>query len=127
MMTVSAWRSREYRRVWASGAVAGLGGEIGDLALPVLALTTLAASAQEMSWVKAALYLPYLVLTLWLGVLVDRRRRRPLMIGAELASFVVTAAAPRRKVAATSIGAQPADQCEHGDGEESSCPTRTRE
>ncbi len=80
-----------------------------------------------MSWVKAALYLPYLLLTLWLGVLVDRRRRRPLMIGAELASFVVTAAAPRRKVAATSIGAQPADQCEHGDGEESSCPTRTRE
>lgn len=89
MMTVSAWKSREYRRVWAAGAVAGLGGEIGDLALPVLALTTLGASAQEMSWVKAALYLPYLLLTLWLGVLVDRHRRRPLMIGAELSSFVV--------------------------------------
>lgn len=88
-MTVSAWKSREYRRVWAAGAVAGLGGEIGDLALPVLTLTTLGASAQEMSWVKAGLSLPYLVLMLWLGVLVDRRRRRPLMIGAELSSFGV--------------------------------------
>ena len=49
MMTVSAWRSREYRRVWASGAVAGLGGEIGDLALPVLALTTLGAAAPVLA------------------------------------------------------------------------------
>lgn len=89
MKTVTAWSSPDYRKVWGAGAVAGLGAEIGDLALPVLALVTLGASAQEMSWVRAAMYLPYLLLTLWLGVVVDRYRRRRMMIGAELVSALL--------------------------------------
>lgn len=80
----SAWVSRDYRRVWGASTAGALGGEIGELALPVLALVTLGATAQELSWVRAATFLPYLLLTLWLGVLVDNRRRRPLMVGAEL-------------------------------------------
>ncbi|MCS5714929.1 MFS transporter [Herbiconiux sp. CPCC 205716] len=85
MMTVtSAWQSRPFRRVWAAGAVAGLGTEIGELAVPVLAVVTLAASATELSLVRAALLVPYLLLTLWLGVVVDRRARRPLLVAADL-------------------------------------------
>lgn len=80
----SAWANRDYRRVWGASTAGAVGGEIGELALPVLALVTLGASAQELSWVRTATFLPYLLLTLWLGVLVDNRRRRPLMIGAEL-------------------------------------------
>lgn len=59
------------------------------LALPVLALVWLGASAQELSWVRAATFLPYLLLTLWLGVLVDRYRRRPLLIGVETVNGIV--------------------------------------
>ncbi|MBO0901785.1 MFS transporter [Cellulomonas sp. zg-ZUI22] len=86
-MTVvtSAWRVPAFRRVWGAGAFSGLGAEIGELAVPVLAVVTLGASASELSFVRAALLTPYLVLTLALGVLVDRVRRRPLMIGADLA------------------------------------------
>jgi len=82
--SASAWRSPRFRRVWAAGAVAGLGSEIGELAVPVLALVTLGASALQLSLVRTALFLPYLLLTLWLGVVVDRRRRRPLMVAADL-------------------------------------------
>lgn len=88
-MTVSAWRNRDFRRVWGASASAALGSEIGELAMPVLALVWLGASAQELSWVRAATFLPYLLLTLWLGVVVDRYRRRPLLIGAEAVNGMV--------------------------------------
>jgi MFS family permease len=64
--------------------LSGLGAEIGELALPSLALITLGATAAEASWVRAAMLAPFLLVTLWFGVLVDRRARRPLMIGADL-------------------------------------------
>ena len=88
MTRVSAWRSRDFRRLWGASTASALGGEIGELALPVLALVWLGASAEELSWVRAATFLPYLVLTLWLGVLVDRWRRRRLMITAETVSGI---------------------------------------
>lgn len=94
MTTVtSAWRSKSFRRVWTAGAVSGLGAEIGELAVPVLALVTLGASATELSLVRAALLVPYLLLTLWLGVVVDRRRRRPLLVIADLGRGILLAVA----------------------------------
>lgn len=80
----NAWEVPRFRRVWGAGAAAGLGAEVGELAIPVLAVATLGASAAELSWVRAALLLPYLLLTLWLGVLVDRLPRRPLLVLADL-------------------------------------------
>ncbi len=80
-----AWQVPSFRRVWGSGAASALGAEIGELAIPVLAVVTLGASAAELSYVRAALLLPYLLLTLWLGVLVDRLPRRPLLVLADTA------------------------------------------
>lgn len=81
---ISAWRVPGFRRLWGAGASSSLGSEIGELAIPALALITLGASAAEFSFVRAALLAPYLLLTLWLGVLVDRSPRRPLMILADV-------------------------------------------
>ena len=83
-IVISAWSARPFRKVWGAGALSGLGAEIGELALPALALITLGATAVEASWVRAALLAPFLLLTLWLGVVVDRSSRRPLMIVADL-------------------------------------------
>ncbi len=93
MTTVrSAWRVSDFRRLWSAGFSSSLGAEIGELAIPALALITLGASAAEASWVRAALMAPFLLMTLWLGVVVDRRRRRPLMILADLARGAVLVA-----------------------------------
>lgn len=89
MTVMSAWKSPSFRRVWGAGVFSNLGAEIGELAIPVLAIVTLGASAAELSFVRAALLLPYLVLTLWLGVLVDRYPRRPFMIFADLGRAVL--------------------------------------
>ncbi|MFW6692850.1 MFS transporter [Streptomyces sp. MAR4 CNX-425] len=81
----------QFNRLWGAGACSGLGAEIGELALPSLALLTLGATAAEASWVRAALLAPFLLLTLWLGVLVDRCRRRPLMLVADIGRGAILA------------------------------------
>ncbi|WP_285619167.1 MFS transporter [Kineosporia sp. NBRC 101677] len=81
----SAWGNRSFRRVWAAGTASEAGTQIADLSLPVLAVVTLGASAFQLSLTRAAFVVPYLLLPLWVGVLVDRRARRPLMISADLA------------------------------------------
>src|SRR3712207_2203728 len=86
---VSAWRVPNYRRLWFGSTVSWFGSEMGELALPLLAIITLSASATEVGILRAAQFLPFLLVTLPFGVLVDRRRRRlPLMIGADVGRFV---------------------------------------
>jgi MFS family permease len=89
-----AWDSRPFRRLWLGSAVSVFGSEIGELALPLLALLTLSAGAGELSAIRTAQFLPFLIATLPLGVLVDRVRRRPLMVQADLGRFVLVAAIP---------------------------------
>jgi predicted MFS family arabinose efflux permease len=74
--------------------VSVLGSEIGELALPLLAIITLSASPSEVGLLRSAQFLPFLVATLPLGVLVDRRHRNVLMVGADLGRFGLLAAVP---------------------------------
>lgn len=90
----TAWHSRPFRWLWAGSTMSILGSEIGELAIPLLALISLSASASELSILRTAQFLPFLIATLPLGLLVDRARRRPLMIGADLGRFVLVAAIP---------------------------------
>ncbi|MGM0697994.1 MAG: MFS transporter [Actinomycetota bacterium] len=84
MTTVtSAWTVPGFRLFWSAGALSRLGAEVGEIALPALTLITLGATAMEASWVRTALVAPFLVVTLWFGVIVDRHPRRPLMILAD--------------------------------------------
>lgn len=92
----SAWSSRPFRRVWLASTVSSFGSEIAELALPLLALITLSASASEVGLLRVAQFLPFLLATLPLGVLVDRRHRQrlSLMIGADLGRFLLVASIP---------------------------------
>lgn len=87
----TAWRAPQFRKVWAAGLFSGVGAEVGELALPALALITLGGTAAEASWVRAALLAPFLLVTLWVGVVVDRRRRRPLMVAADVGRGAILA------------------------------------
>jgi MFS family permease len=87
-------RDRNFRRLWFGSTVSWFGSEVGEFALPLLAIVTLAASAAEVGALRTAQFLPFLLATLPLGLLVDRRPRRPLMIGADLGRFVLIGAIP---------------------------------
>lgn len=90
----SAWAIRPFRWLWGASAVSMFGSEIAELALPLLALLTLSAGADELATLRAAQFLPFLLATLPAGLLVDRRRRRPLMLGADLGRFALFALVP---------------------------------
>ncbi|MGY1808600.1 MFS transporter [Blastococcus sp. SYSU D00669] len=82
--TQSIWRDGDFRLFWTGHSVSQLGAAVTQVALPLVALLTLEASAAEVGLLRAAEFLPYLLLTLPAGALVDRVRRRPLMIGCDL-------------------------------------------
>jgi MFS family permease len=87
----SVWRDADFVKFWTGHSVSQLGAAMTQVALPLVALLTLGASAAQVGLLRTAEFLPYLLLTLPAGALVDRVRRRPLMIGCDLwrAAFLV--------------------------------------
>ncbi|KUN84152.1 MFS transporter [Streptomyces griseoruber] len=83
-----------YVRFWTASAVSAFGSQITGLALQILTAVALGASATEVGMVNAARWLPYLLFGLVAGVLVDRCRRKPLMVGTDLGRAVLLGAIP---------------------------------
>src|SRR5690606_25854044 len=73
------WRDAEFLKFWAGEATSQIGAQITQLALPLTAVLTLQASSSQVGLVNAASYAPFLLVTLFVGVWVDRVRRRPVM------------------------------------------------
>ena len=84
----------DFNAFWLGETVSLLGSEIGTIALPLAAVLTLDASPAQLGIVNAARFAPFLLFTLLAGVVVDRSRKRPLMIGADLGRAVLTALIP---------------------------------
>jgi MFS family permease len=79
---------------WAAATVSGFGTYITSLAIQVLVVVSLHQGATGVGLVSSARWLPYLLLGLVVGVLVDRSRRRPLLIATDLARGVLLLAIP---------------------------------
>ncbi len=86
--------SRGFWLYWQAGAVSGFGSYITLLALQTLVVLTLHGSAVQVGWLNAARWLPYLVVGVVVGALVDRQRRRPVMVATDLAQAVLLVAIP---------------------------------
>ncbi|MFN8511180.1 MAG: MFS transporter [Chloroflexia bacterium] len=78
------WRDRNFLILWSGRIVSAYGDEIAALALPLLAIGTLHATPWQMGLLGAANRLPFILIALFVGVWVDRQRRRPLLIAADL-------------------------------------------
>jgi predicted MFS family arabinose efflux permease len=81
---VSLWRNRDFTAYWVGEAVSSVGTQVTFVALPLVAILTLDVGVTGMGVLRFAEYLPFLAFTLLFGVWADRRRRRPLMIVANL-------------------------------------------
>ena len=85
------WRNADFLALWRAQTVSEFGSEITRLALPLTAALTLQATAFEMGVLRAAANAPILLLGLVAGVWVDRLRRRPILIGADLGRALLCA------------------------------------
>ena len=79
---------------WSASTVSAFGSGVTTLAIQVLVVVTLHAGATGVGLVNAARWLPYLLFGLVAGVLVDRARRRPLLIGTDLGRALLLVAVP---------------------------------
>ena len=71
-----------------------MGTAITALALQTLVVVTLDGGATEVGWLNTARWLPYLLLGLVVGALVDRVRRRPVMVATDLVRAVLLGLIP---------------------------------
>ncbi|MFD7866151.1 MFS transporter [Streptomyces sp. NPDC059783] len=85
---------RDFRRLWTAYAVSAAGSAIGMGALPLIALLVLDSSPVEVSALAALSALASGVIALPLGVRVEYRRKRPVMITADLVRCAVLATVP---------------------------------
>lgn len=85
-------RNRAFVRFWLASTVSDFGTYLTTVALSVLILVTLDGTALDQGAVNAARWLPYLLFGLLAGVLVDRFRRRTVLVAADLGRAAVLAA-----------------------------------
>ncbi|MEV4283768.1 MFS transporter [Actinoplanes xinjiangensis] len=92
--TPTAWSSRRFRGFWYAQTISQFGDRISEIALPLLAVTMLAASPGEVGLLTALIWLPYLF-GVFVGAWVDRHgHRRRLLIIADLIRAVVLLTLP---------------------------------
>jgi MFS family permease len=88
-------RQRPFQRLWLGQSISALGDQVSLLALPLVGVLTLDASAAEMGVLTALGWAPHLLLSLFAGTWIDRReRRRPIMIAADLGRAALLATIP---------------------------------
>ncbi len=86
--------SRAFLLYWRAEAVSGFGTYVTLLALQTLVVLSLHGSATQVGWLNSARWLPYLVVGVFVGALVDRRRRRPTMVATDLVQAVLLGTIP---------------------------------
>ena len=88
------WRDRRFARYWVGQGVSQFGDRITELALPLIAVTSLHADAPTVGVLTAAVWAPNLV-SLLIGSWVDhQRRKRRLLIVADLVRCLVLLSLP---------------------------------
>ncbi len=95
----SLWRQRDFVRLWSAATVSVVGSQVTLIVVPFIALTMLHASVFQVSLLFAAEMMPFLLFTLPAGAWLNRVRRRPVLIGADIGRGVVLMSIPVAYVA----------------------------
>ena len=88
------WRHPDFLKLWAGETVSIFGSQVSQLALPLVAIVVLDATAFEVAALGTVQFLPFIIFALPAGVWVDRMRRRPILIAADTARAVLLVTIP---------------------------------
>ncbi|MEV6416382.1 MFS transporter [Kribbella sp. NPDC051718] len=86
--------SQDFRRLWAAYAISAIGSGIGYGALPLIAVLVLDVSTFQVALLAALSALAGAALALPMGDLIEQRRKRPVMIAADVVRFVALLSVP---------------------------------
>jgi MFS family permease len=90
----SVIRNRNFQFLWAGQTISAIGDQMSGLALPVLAVTMLAASEWQVGMMNAAGLSMFLLIGLPAGAWVDRWRKRRVMILADIVRMLAVLSVP---------------------------------
>ncbi len=92
--STSLWRDATFLKLWTGQTMAQMAAQVSFLAVPLVATAVLDATPFQMGLLTAVASLPSLILGLHAGAVVDRRARRPILIGADLVRALALAMIP---------------------------------
>jgi predicted MFS family arabinose efflux permease len=90
----TVWRERDFARLWAATTVSMLGSFVTRTALPLAAILVLGAGAGEVAILRGAELVAGLTVGLVAGAWVDRLRRRPILVWADLGRAALLGSIP---------------------------------
>jgi MFS family permease len=90
----SLWRNPNFVRLWTGETISIFGSLIGRTALPFTAILVLDAGPIQIALLSAAELVPAFLAGPFVGVWVDRLRRRPTMIAADIGRFALLGTIP---------------------------------
>jgi len=88
------WRHADFLRLWSAQTISQFGSQISGLALPLVAILLLDASAFQVAALGVVEFLPFALFTLPAGAWVDRLRRRPILVIADWGRAAALATVP---------------------------------
>lgn len=94
MTDATAFPSQTFLLHWRAAAVSGVGTYVTLFALQALVVLALDGTAGDVGWLNAARWLPFLVLGLLVGAVVDGRHRLPIMVSTDLAQAALLTSIP---------------------------------
>lgn len=90
----SLWRHRSFLLLWWGQAVSETGSQISLIAIPLVAVVALRADAFQVGLLAALQSLPFLLFGLPAGAWVDRWKRRPILITADVGRLLAMSSIP---------------------------------
>jgi MFS family permease len=76
----TVFANRDFAKLWAGETVSLIGTQVTQFTMPLVAVLTLNATVFEVGILNSLRFVPVLLLSVFAGVWLDRRRRRPVLI-----------------------------------------------
>jgi MFS family permease len=93
-----AFGNPDFAKLWAGQSISLIGTQVTQFTMPLVAILTLNATVIEVGVLNALRFVPVLALSLFAGVWLDRRRRRPVLIACALGNAVLIGLVPLASV-----------------------------
>jgi MFS family permease len=100
------WRNGAFLRVWGAATISVFGSFVTRIALPFVAILVLKAGPIEIAILRSLDLVAALLFGFVAGAWVDRLRRRPVLIWADLGRAVLLGSIP-----AAALGGSPCRRC----------------
>lgn len=91
---MSLFRHADFRRLWVADTISQVGTQVTVIALPLVAVLFLDATTFQVGLLTAAQFAAFLLVGLPAGAWVDRMRRRPVLVAADLARALLLGSIP---------------------------------